>query len=479
MSGIIKLSLTILIICTLLIIYYIEADREYILPSREYLVKGHFLVDSDECKIINLHPFNDESMKFYNPVDYIPCRELDLLTYVTKERNVAELHINQTLIPLYSEYEVKCCYSYVTRNPEKGDNGLEMSECEYFSDKVQLDGDIVTVKCQDSFSMLIYENTHSPVMITEEIQTKLNNKKESAISLTLIGIDSISRLNFIRVMPKTFNFVETNDFYSLKGYNKIGDNTYPNVMALLTGMTEKQAEQQCNSSKSGKLDSCPMLWYDFRNFGHITAYAEDDPTIGTFNYGRKGFSHSPTDYYFRTYMLASERLRTKQIDFLTYCVGPESSGEKIMNIVKDFEYTFKNAPTFGFYWMNTFSHNNLNMPSSVDDNITNFLQDLQQSGHFNKSIVVFLSDHGMRFGSIRNTHTGWMEERLPYIYFSFPPTFKEKFPVEYNNFLSNEYKLTSPFDLYMTLQHLLVLSGYNYTMKPSIGCHKSTTTLYS
>lgn len=64
-------------------------------------------------------------MKFYNPVDYIPCRELDLLTYVTKERNVAELHINQTLIPLYSEYEVKCCYSYVTRNSEKGDNGLE------------------------------------------------------------------------------------------------------------------------------------------------------------------------------------------------------------------------------------------------------------------------------------------------------------------------------------------------------------------
>lgn len=168
---------------------------------------------------------------------------------------------------------------------------------------------------------MLYENTHSIVTINENIKNKIENQNASAISLTLIGIDSVSRLNFIRVMPKTHAFVKANNFISLKGYTKVGDNTFPNVMAYLTGMNSNQVSNRCNPKVTGKLDNCSFVWYDFRKFGHVTAYAEDESVIGTFNYHKKGFKNPPTDYYFRPYVIASEKMKLKSFNRIIYCTG--------------------------------------------------------------------------------------------------------------------------------------------------------------
>ncbi|KAJ8984809.1 hypothetical protein NQ317_013007 [Molorchus minor] len=157
---------------------------------------------------------------------------------------------------------------------------------------------------------------------------------------------------------------------------------------------------------------------------------------------------------------------------MTYCTGPETAGERILNVAKDFAITFKDYPNFGFFWMNSFSHNKLNSPTGMDNKIKSFLVDLANSGVLETSIVIFLSDHGMRFGEFRLTETGWFEERLPFIYLSFPEWFKEKHSKEYFNFRNNTYRLTSPYDLHVTLKHILVLSGHNYTVRPSNACPK-------
>ncbi|XP_019865753.2 uncharacterized protein LOC109594928 [Aethina tumida] len=445
----------------------------YYLSDCDLLVEeniiGPFLLYNNRCKIVNLIAFNKEALQFHHPKPHIPCRTRELLSFIRKENNTNILHINKYVISQYSENGLFCCYSNITRY--QNDNNIKISHCKEFEDHVNVLNDVF-VKCFDSEDnkTKIYENTHSTVTINENVKKKIENQNTSAISLTLIGIDSISRLNFIRVMPKTHAFVESNGFISLKGYTKIGDNTFPNVMAYLTGMNLAQIHAQCNPREIEKLDNCSFIWYDFRNFGHVTAYAEDESAIGTFNYHKKGFSNPPTDYYFRPYVMASEKMELKKFHNIIYCTGPESFAEKIMNIARDFEFTLKHAKTFGYFWMNTFSHSDLNLPGSQDANVTNFLQDLKDHGIFNKSIIIFISDHGMRFGDIRNTHTGWLEERMPFIYFSFPPIFKEKFPEEYSNFKLNERKLTSPYDLYMTFQHILKLSEYDYEIKRSLAC---------
>lgn len=183
-----------------------------------------------------------------------------------------------------------------------------------------------------------------------------------------------------------------------------------------------------------------------------------------------GFNKPPTDYYFRPYVMATETLEKISVSGMAYCTGPETSGERILNLVKDFGVTFKESAHFGFFWMNTFSHNEISTPTMMDDKLERFLTDLDDTGITNHSLVIFLSDHGIRFGDIRATETGWLEERLPFIYLSFPPWFKERFPTEYGNFEQNKNRLTTPYDLHMTLQHILVMSGLNHTIKPSDAC---------
>lgn len=77
-----------------------------------------------------------------------------------------------------------------------------------------------------------------------------------------------------------------------------------------------------------------------------------------------------------------------------------------------------------------------------------------------------------RFGNIRLTHIGWLEERLPFLYLSIPETFQNKFPNEYKNVVTNAERLETPYDLHMTLKHILVLSGHDYEPQQSNACSK-------
>lgn len=86
----------------------------------------------------------------------------------------------------------------------------------------------------------------------------------------------------------------------------MGDNTFPNLMAIFTGHNESEAFKVCRPFKIGGLEKCDLVWYDYNKASYITGYAEDEASINTFNYLKKGFKEPPTDYYFRSYFLAAE-----------------------------------------------------------------------------------------------------------------------------------------------------------------------------
>lgn len=53
-------------------------------------------------------------------------------------------------------------------------------------------------------------------------------------NVILLGIDAMSQVNFQRTMPLTAKFVRQPGWFEMLGYNKVGDNTLPNLLALLT-----------------------------------------------------------------------------------------------------------------------------------------------------------------------------------------------------------------------------------------------------
>lgn len=279
------------------------------------------------------------------------------------------------------------------------------------------------------------------------------------LSVLMVGIDSISRLNLLRAMPSTAQHLYDNGWFEMKGYNKMGDNTYPNLMAVLTGYNETWAYDKCRPHDEKGLDECPFVWKDYAAAGFVTGYAEDEPTIGTFNYHKKGFSVDPTDFYGRSGMLAANKLPKVVRSSLAICLGGQTAADYIYKYGFDITETFQEQGTFGLYWTNSFSHNDLNTPSSMDDRVKHYLQELETRSILNDSIVIFFSDHGIRFGPIRKLVTGWMEERLPFLFFWLPVWFREKYPEIVQALKVNRNRLTNPYDLHLTLKHILRLTG--------------------
>lgn len=176
----------------------------------------------------------------------------------------------------------------------------------------------------------------------------------------------------------------------------------------------------------------------------------------------------PTDYYLRPYILASEELKIRRRFNAYYCTGPELSIDRVFKYAVDFAKTFLDTPYFGFFWTNSVSHDDLNGPSAIDSHFLAKLEDMEKGGVMNDSMVIILSDHGMRFGKIRDTSIGWYEERLPFIYLWVPEWFRQQHPEDYQALIVNQNHLTSPYDLYETLRDVLIRAGGQAV--PSSGC---------
>ena len=115
---------------------------------------------------------------------------------------------------------------------------------------------------------------------------KINQEKfgQEKMNVLLIGIDSMSYPHFQRSMPKTFNYLanelKNNILYS--AVNKVGENTLPNLFALLAGVSYEGFESDSNKKNDEKekysnldnffADKYPFIFYEYENAGYITAY---------------------------------------------------------------------------------------------------------------------------------------------------------------------------------------------------------------
>lgn len=254
-------------------------------------------------------------------------------------------------------------------------------------------------------------------------------------------------------------------------------------MAVLSGLNKTLAFKRCRPQEIGGLDKCDLIWYRFRKYGYVTAYAEDEVVINTFNYYRKGFQVPPTDYYLRPFLITAEKQLhiTKKSD-LVFCLGEQHSADYVFKYASDFIERYQNDSYFGLFWSNTFSHNYFSDCSSMDQSMVGYLKQFSKidANRPQSRIVIFFSDHGMRFGKIRNTISGYYEDRLPFMFMWLSPDLRQRYPQFVNALVVNRHRLSCPYDIHNTLQHLLSLGGrVNNTndRKPAESCKHCQTLL--
>lgn len=126
---------------------------------------------------------------------------------------------------------------------------------------------------------------------------------------------------------------------------------------------------------------------------------------------------------------------------------------------------YQDMPTFSLFVMNA-AHDIYSNFKLFNNDLYDFNEFLEETGIRNNTLSVVLGDHGARSSKYRATMVGKLEERLPFMAFSFPPWFKTKYPKEFQNFQNNSNILTAHFDVFATLKHLLKFDkGYENNHK--------------
>lgn len=431
-----------------------------------------YTIKTEGCTIPVMEPLSANIKQYISyPSLLKPCLNSSLSLLGSDKKNIwvkKEYNINKT-----EKYNLSCCYQAFYRprairdiTATSVDDRVYYDRCKYFKNKIKVRDEFVRVTCSANYT-IVYQQYFLFAPLKKFI--KHDNKAEKSIdepayNVLILGIDGVSRLNFQRTMPKTVSLLKSKGAIEMMGYNKVGDNTFPNLVPMLIGIKENELKKVCLPHMKATFDNCPFIWEWFKQAGYYTALGEDSSSLGTFNYVKVGFSNAPTDYYIHTFIDQAEKIVGSNKDFNSnLCMQDIPFYKVLLNYVEDLTTTLKSSKLFGFFWEISMSHDYLNYPMVMDDDYVQFFNRLEAKNYLDDTIVIVVSDHGIRWGEIRSTRQGRLEERLPFLFVLTPPSFRENYTRAYDSLKLNSKRLTTPFDVYATLADLVDLKSINDT----------------
>ncbi|CAF3486381.1 unnamed protein product [Rotaria socialis] len=200
---------------------------------------------------------------------------------------------------------ISCAYYPIIRS--KDDFGTtEGDRISPVDDKMPLVSDFFRVHCQGQHNTS-YSNVHMGIRFDPTLHLRrIKNpivKTHLGYNILMFGFDSVSRMTFMRFLPKTYSFlIKELGAIVMKGYNIVGDGTPAALLPILTGQTEQELpESRRGRTGAVTVDKFPWIWNQFKDNGYVTQWAEDMQSVGTFQYRLRGFLDPPVDHFGRPF----------------------------------------------------------------------------------------------------------------------------------------------------------------------------------
>lgn len=474
----------------------IQRNRSF---GRESYVLNYKTAESKEsaCSLPSLSIFTPEIMQHLKERKRLDCGDRPDWVYVRD----GSVRLQQHIVSSFPD--VRCSLQYVTRKTDHYQRIIAGPTLNGLRPGAKLDYDFFVVRCrtaaaQQSWSKLfasirttdslLHKYKQRLSVVTEDSDldreedldvanvdaNKLNklayeHRKDSPspgvvplnrpLNVLFYGLDSLSRVHFMRKLPKTYqSLTEKYNASVLQMYNIVGDGSPQALIPILTGQTELELPLTLKNQAGAQfVDVYPFIWNNFSDHGYVTQYGEDTPNIGTFTYRMKGFDRQPTDFYLRPFYLQGWSDHFSSRD---YCYAGRPRHSIMMEWARELFETYERVPKYSFNFHAEISHDDFNLVQIMDDDLVAWLDQLDQLNVFNTSLVIFMSDHGARFSSIRSTLQGKFEERLPFFSIMVPSWFAARFPNAYHHLQTNAAsRFMTPFDIYSTV--MTVLTHFN------------------
>lgn len=206
-------------------------------------------------------------------------------------------------------------------------------------------------------------------------------------------------------------------------------------------------------------DKLPLIWKEFSDKGYATVFNEDRPDVGLFGVNTlNGFSKKPVDYFYTPFWEAVQDDFKKRglCHYTTFCFRNIPNGDLFVDITKRHVVALKDYLQFLYSFFVYYSHEGDGiMIENADLTYLKFWKELFEGGYFNKTVIMFMGDHGQRFSDMRNTLVGLLEERNPFFGIWFPDWFYKLHPHIKANLMLNTKRLASTFDVHETFKDIL------------------------
>ncbi|XP_037292951.1 uncharacterized protein LOC115449169 isoform X2 [Manduca sexta] len=411
------------------------------------------------CDIPHLDPFAKEVTQFDKVLPKVVCDGRDWVKcYLSECKVVPEI--------LATTRDIVCTYWDIIHKSDKEHYLGAPRDVKDDEVYVLEKSDHVKIKCIGTHlnSMLHSKWTgHSLGFRTTVVRKPPPPGRENTINILIFGFDSTSKNGFIRRMPKSYEFLTKElEGIVLQGYNILGDGTPAALFPILTGKNELELPDVRKKMKNnGTMDMMPFIFYKLRDDGYRTAYFEDMPWIGTFQYRFNGFKHQPADHYLRSFYLeesSSGKKWWKGGSNNKYCIGDTPQYKMMMNITEQF--LSLDGKKFCFTFIADITHDDFNMISTADEHTVEFLQALRDQGRLRDTLLFVMGDHGPRYAKVRDTLQGKLEERLPFMTIVLPETLRRSRPEALDALKHNAHVLTTPHDIHATVLDAMDLQRY-------------------
>ena len=347
-----------------------------ILSSFEFFQGNYNPVVDRVCAIPELDAWDKSVLKYMETSSSkIECPKVYNILSVN---DTGFIVYNKTALKQYSlsEQLLTCKYQIVKRT--LGDKEVKLEPEAIFNPPVFINGNIFRVSCKHN-KRLVYDFLHlNPYWVEDETrENEIGLEDDDHYSVLLIGIDSVSRSHALRNLQKSYKYLnETLGAYDLKGFMKVGSNTFPNLIPLLTGM--RHGKFPMVNNKVSYCDSMPLLWNSKEMKHYATLYSEDRVDISTFNCLKPGFYHSPTDFYYRPYNMAMDLFTPvimkpmdtegKVCPWACPCYANKDNFTTQVDHFKGYLNRFKTKLKFAFFWANA-AHESFELLRQTDNSL--------------------------------------------------------------------------------------------------------------
>uniref|UniRef100_A0A0N4ZM64 Sulfatase domain-containing protein n=1 Tax=Parastrongyloides trichosuri TaxID=131310 RepID=A0A0N4ZM64_PARTI len=441
-------------------------ENEYVSQSLDFesAIKRLKNISTASGCVYKEYPVKNNYHEFIRPHRSPPCVNTFINNFVTFKKGILNYLTNTNLY--FCKYQ--CNYPKgeweITFGKWKEIRGAK-PKCDVFE-----------VQCYDIlFKQIIFRDIYIQIYkLKEKPVEKVTFLKDdypveqikNIYNVHVIILDAVSHYNLLRGLKNTKKYLEKE--YSgvvFKRNNKVGPNSRPNGSAFLLN-TRYQDLKDFSSLKEvlpsdfelngddgckSPLDKYPYIAKYYKQLNYTVYNGEDAQETVFTGTECKGFKHQIPHHTLRPYTLRLFHPKYK------------ANGNFMMNhnakCMKSIEYqfkhltrfmkTYKDFKQFTTTWITHLSHEYMTGHYEYDGYFKNFFQ--RNKELFDKSFLIFMSDHGFRLGEYRYTEQGTFEDKNPFLIITVPKNLRNNDSEVISNLKANSNKHTSHFDIYATM----------------------------